>query len=89
MRELKPKHIPAAEVKQDSLLFGPINELSHCYFYVIDEIMIAEVASLTKSAGGPSHLAADQFCHMLLSKKFKTEARELREQIADLARTLA
>ena len=52
--------------------------------------MIAEAASLTKSAGGPSHLDADQFCHMLLSKKFKTEAREqLREQLADLARTLA
>ena len=51
--------------------------------------MIAEAASLTKSARGPSHLDADQFCHMLLSKKFKTEARELREQLADLARTLA
>ena len=25
------KYSPAAEVKEDSL-FGPINELSHCYF---------------------------------------------------------
>ena len=31
LTELKSKHPPAAEVKQDSLLFGPINELSHCY----------------------------------------------------------
>ena len=30
LTELKSKHPPAAEVKQDSLLFGPINELSHC-----------------------------------------------------------
>ena len=40
--------------------------------------MIAKAASLT-----------NQFRHMLLSKKFKTEANELREQIAVLARTLA
>ena len=31
LTELKSKHPPAAEVKQDSLLFGPINELSHYY----------------------------------------------------------
>ena len=48
-----------------------------------------KAASLTKGAGGPSHLEADQFRHMLLSKKFKTEAKELREQIVVLARTLA
>ena len=29
--ELKSEHPLAAEVKQDSLLFGLINELSHCY----------------------------------------------------------
>ena len=85
LTELKSKHPPAAEVKQDSLLFGPIN----CYFDEIDEIMIAKTASLTKVAGGPSHLDADQFRHMLLSKKFKTESKELREQIAVLARTIA
>ena len=32
LTELKSKHPPAAEVNQDSLLFGPINELSHYYF---------------------------------------------------------
>ena len=89
LTEIKSKHPPAAEVKQDSLLFGPINELSHCYFYEIDKIMTAKATSLTKGAGGPSHLDADQFRHMLLSKKFKTEAKELRQQIAVLARTLA
>ena len=86
---LKSKHPPAAEVKQDSLSFGPINELSHCYFYEISKIMTAKATSLTKGAGGPSHLDADQFRHMLLSKKFKTESKELREQIAVLARTIA
>ena len=51
--------------------------------------MIAKVASLTKGAGGPSHLDTDQFCHMLLKKKFKTEPKELRVQTLVLARTLA
>ena len=55
----------------------------------LTKIMIAKAASLTKCAGGPSHLGADQFCHMLLSKKFKAEAKEMRERIAVLARTLA
>ena len=69
LAELKSKHPPAAEVKQDSLLFGPVSELSHCCFHEIDEIMIAKAASLTKVTGWPSHLDADQFYHMLLSKK--------------------
>ena len=51
--------------------------------------MIAKAASHAKGAGAPSHLDADQFRHILLSKKFKTEAKELKEQIAVLARTLA
>ena len=83
MTELKSKHPPAAKVKQDSLLFGPINELSHCYFHEADEIMIPKAASLTEGARGSSHLDVDQFRHMLLSKKFKTKAKELREQIVD------
>ena len=89
MTELKFKHSPAAEVKQNSLLFGPINGLFHSHFHEIDKIMIAKVASLSKGTGWSSHLDTDQFRHILLSKKFKTEAKEQREQIAVLARTLA
>ena len=36
--------------------------------------MIAKAVSLAKCAGGPSHFDSDQFCHVLLSKKFKAEA---------------
>ena len=36
LTELKSKHPPAAEFKEDSL-FGPINGLSHCYFHEIDK----------------------------------------------------
>ena len=48
LTEKKARHQPAAEVKRDSLLFGSINELSHCCSHEIDEIMIAKAASLTK-----------------------------------------
>ena len=36
--------------------------------------------------GGPSHLESDQLCHLLLTKKFKKEAKELREQKPKLER---
>ena len=52
-------------------------------------MMIGKATSLTKGSGGPSHVDADQFRHMLLSKKFKTEGKNLREQIALLSRNLA
>ena len=51
--------------------------------------MIAIGASFTKVAEGPSQLDADQFPHMLLNKKFKTETKELREKIVILAKTRA
>ena len=51
--------------------------------------MVGTAASYTKGSGGPSLVDADQFRHILLSKKFKKEAKELRGQIALLARTLA
>ena len=40
--------------------------------------MIAKLTSITKGARGPSYFDAEQF-RTLLSKKFKTEAKELRK----------
>ena len=48
-------------------------------------MVIGKSGSLKKSSGGPSHVDGDQFRHMLLSKKFKTESKNLREQIALLS----
>ena len=89
LKDLKLKHPALAVVKKDSLLHGPMNKIPNCYFDKIDEMMIVKAASLTKGSGGPSHVDADQFRHMLLSKKFKTEGKNLREQIALLSRNLA
>ena len=88
LKDLKLKHPAQAEVKKDSLLHGPM-KIPNCYFDEIDETMIGKAVSLTKGSGGPSHVDADQFRHMLLSKKFKTEGKNLREQIALLSRNLA
>ena len=76
LEELKLKHRAAGQVKKHSLLHGPINKIPNCYFNDIDEIMVRRAASLTKGSGGPSHVDYDHFRHMLLSKKFKAEAKK-------------
>ena len=89
MKELEKKHPKPAPIQENTLLFGPINYLAPSYFDDIDETMIFKASRLTKGAGGPSHLDADQYCHILTSTKFKKENKELREQISLLAKKLA
>ena len=86
---LKEKHPSPAPIHDDVLLHGPIDKLSRGYFDSIDETMIATATRLTKGSGGPSQFDSEQFNHILLSKKFKKEGKDLREEIARLARLLA
>ena len=51
--------------------------------------MIATATRLTKGSGGPSQLDAEQFRHIILSKKFKKESKDLREQMVLLPKKLA
>ena len=51
--------------------------------------MVTKAAQLTHGSGGPSLLDADQYRHILLSQKFKREGKDLREQIASLAKKIA
>ena len=39
--------------------------------------MIGKATSLTKGSGGPSHVDADQFRHMLLRKNLKQKVKNL------------
>ena len=39
--------------------------------------MIEKATALTKGSGGPSHVDADQFRHMLLRKNFKQNVKNL------------
>ena len=86
---LKQKHAKPSPILQNSLHNGPVNEVLPCYFGNIDEEMVSKVSSLTKSAGGPSQLDAMQYHHLLSSHKYKVEYKELRTQIAILAKKLA
>ena len=51
--------------------------------------MIQSAARLTKGAGGPSQMDTQLYRHMLLSTKYKKEGKDLREEIANLAKKLA
>ena len=79
------KHPAPVEAKEAKHLHGPMNKVPNCYFNDINEITVGRATSLTKGSGGLSHVDWDHFCHMLLSKKFKAESKNLREQIALLA----
>ena len=61
--ELKIIHPIPAPNQSETLLLSPINYLATTYFDDIDETMIYKASGMTKGAGGPSHLDADQYCH--------------------------
>ena len=83
---LKPKYQKPSPILVDTLLNGPVNEVLPCYFDNIDEDMVSKASSLTKGAGGSSQLDAMQYHHLLPSRKYKVENKELRTQIAVLAK---
>ena len=89
LRDLKKKHPEPSPISENSLLNGPIENIAASYFDSIDEHMIQSAARLTKGAGGPSQMDAQQYRHMLLSTKYKKEGKDLREEIANLAKKLA
>ena len=90
MKDLSEKHPPPADIQDGALLPGPIPPATPAsYFDCIDEQQVMKAAKLTKGAGGPSQLDAKQCRHILVSLKYKTEGKRLREHIALLARKLA
>lgn len=80
---------PSKKIPNETLYEGPINKVLPSYFDEIDESMVLKAITLTKGAGGPSHMDAELYRHLLTSKKFKKENKELRNQIAKLTRLLA
>ena len=89
LNELQQKHLQPAPLTSDSLLNGPANCVLPSYFDEIDETMVFKSASMTKGAGRPSRLDAEQYRGPLMSNKCKKENKELRVQLATLARLLA
>ena len=89
LEKLQNKHPDPSPIKEGTLLHGPINRVLPSYFNSIDEVMVLKAASLTKGAWRPSQLGFEQYQHILSSRKFKREYKELREQLTRLARLLA
>ena len=89
VNKLKLLHPESANIQPDTLIHGPIEEISPAYFYSIDENEILKAANATKGSGGPSQQDAQQWRRMLCSKKFKREGLELREELAIFARKIA
>ena len=73
----------------DALLSGPVNHVLPSYFDEIDKTMVFKSANMTRGPGGPSQLDAEQYHCLLTSNKYKKENKELRVQLAILARLLA
>ena len=85
---LKEKHPLPADVKPDSLLYGPLENRNN-FTVNTSEQKIEEIAHGMKGAAGPSQLDATQFRRILCSKQFQREGKDLRDQIALLANKLA
>ena len=82
-------HPPPANIHDNTLLNGPIQNVPVHYFDPIDEQSIEKAAMLTKGAGGVSQIDADHFRRILCSRHFKKQGKELREQIALFAKNIS
>ena len=89
LNDLKMKHPAPAPIQPNILLNGPLEQVPTNYFDSIDEATIRKASKMTNGATGPSQFDADQYRRILCSKTFKTEGKDLREQIAILARNVA
>ena len=87
---LKEKHPPPSPIQPGSLLSGPMpDKVNPIYFAEIDEQEVLKATMQTKGSSGPSHFDSDQFRRILCSKHFKTEGKDLRDQIAMLSQKIA
>ena len=85
---LSEKHPSPADIQPNSLLFGPVIDLS-VFKFDIDKRKILDIAGSLQGAEGPSGVDAKQCIRILCWKQFKNEGKDLRDQIAIFANTLA
>ena len=88
LEELKKKHQPAADIEEESLLYGPLNIISSGVFDLIDEQTIYNAAMKTRGSAGPSRMDAELYRRVLCSKNFNTEGKLLRAEIATMTKNL-
>ncbi len=86
---LTEKHPKQGFIHPETLLEGPLPNISLSYFDSIDEDMIKRAAMQTKGAAGPSQLDATQCRNILVGNLLKKEGKALREQLATSAKHIA
>ena len=89
INKLKDLHPIPLEVLPNTLMQGPIEEISPAIFHCINEQNILKAANQVKGSGGPSLLDAKQWRRILCSKHYKNEGKELGEELAYFARKIA
>ena len=88
LEELKKKHPPAADIEEESPLYGPLDIILSDVFDLIDEQTIYNAAMKTRGSAGPSGMDAELYRRVLCSKKLNTEGKLLRAEIATMTRNL-
>lgn len=62
---LKEKHSEAADIADESLLYGPTNDIPPSVFDLIDEERIYDAATKTKGSAGPLGMDAELYQRIL------------------------
>ena len=75
LASLREKYPSPADIKENSLLYGPLKDLRTLNFN-ISEQKIQKVANLTKGAAGLSGLDANQYRRILCSKQCNREGKD-------------
>ena len=86
---LLEKHPEPSPISHEALVESIAEEIHPVVFDEIDGESIRKAMMATKGGAGTSGLDADGWRHILLSKNFKAENEELRNQLAICTRKLA
>ena len=89
LNEPQEKHPNPINVADCSLLNGPIRDIPPSIFNIIDEQLMIKVTLQTRGSPGPSGADANMYTRILCSKNFNGVGKELREEIAIMARNLS
>ena len=74
LEELEKKHPSTAEIREECLLNGPIDQIPPNIFDLINKQMIYDAALKTKGSAGPSGMDAELYRRILCSKNFAWES---------------
>ena len=91
VEKLQALHPAAENINPNTLIQGPIQPVNTAFFLSIDEhevLKAAKAANRTSGSAGPSMFDAQQWKRILVSKKYKSEGKDLRDAIAKLARKI-